>query len=69
MNGKQPITNENPIIDIPIRTVSKKKSNKISHILSTVKNKMNFLKTLINCYLCLGTTDLLQRINRNVYLF
>ncbi len=37
MNGKQPITNENPIIDIPIRTISKKKLNKISHILSTVR--------------------------------
>jgi len=46
VNGKQPITNENPIIDIPIRTVSKKKLNKISHILSTVKNKNEFSKNI-----------------------
>jgi hypothetical protein len=36
VNGKQPTTNENPIVNIPIRTVSQKKLNKISHILSTV---------------------------------
>jgi hypothetical protein len=68
VNGKQPTTNENPIMDIPIRKVSKKKLNKISHILSTVKEK-NFIKISINYCLFLGTTDLLQRINRNVYLF
>jgi len=58
VNGKQPTTNENPIVNIPIRTVLQKKLNKISHILSTV-NKRILLKTLINCYLFLGTTNLL----------
>jgi hypothetical protein len=58
VNGKQPTTNENPIVNIPIRTVSQKKLNKISHILSTV-NKRILLKILINCYLFLGTTNLL----------
>ncbi len=43
MNGKQSTINENPIIDTPIRTVSQKKLNKISHILSIV-NKRILLK-------------------------
>jgi hypothetical protein len=43
VNGKQPTVNENPLIEIPIqsniRSISQKKSNQISHILSTVNKK------------------------------
>jgi hypothetical protein len=40
VNGKQPIINENPIVDTPHRTISGKKFNKISHILSTVNHRI-----------------------------
>jgi hypothetical protein len=73
VNGKQPTINENPIIEIPIqsniRSISHKKSNKISHILSTVNQRLYSNNSLMNYSLCLGTTNLLQRINRDVYLF
>jgi hypothetical protein len=40
VNGKQPMVNENPIIETPLRTISGKKFNKRSHILSTVSKRI-----------------------------
>lgn len=36
VNGQQPKVNENPIVDAPRRTISRKKFDQISHILSIV---------------------------------
>ncbi|UJR36735.1 hypothetical protein I4U23_029450 [Adineta vaga] len=50
VNGKQPTTNENPIFDIPIRSISKTKSNKTSHILST--EQQIYYKELTETCIC-----------------
>jgi hypothetical protein len=54
VNGKQPAINENPIIDTPIqssvRTVSKKKLNTISQILSTVNKRICLIRTSKDCF-------------------
>ncbi|CAF0731863.1 unnamed protein product [Adineta steineri] len=51
VNGKQPEINENPIIDIPIRsTVLKKKLNKTSHIIS--KEQQIYYKELTEMCIC-----------------
>lgn len=68
LNGKQPKINENPIIHTPRQTLSRKKFDKLPHILSMVnRNDRSWHDGVL--IRSLGTTDLLQRTNWNVCWF